>query len=104
MAAVGLVARVELRRRWTSLAVLAALTAVIVATVLATLAGARRTSSVLDRFMDATAARDLQVVVNSPDLTRNPARVDVLRSRLEGIDGVDRVSSMTMTPIAVAGT
>ncbi len=104
MRAVGLVARAELRRRRLTLAVLAVLTAVVVATVLATLAGARRTSSALDRFMEATAARDLQVVVNSADFVRQPARVDELRQRLAGMDGVDLVSAMTMTPIAVSGT
>ena len=72
MGAVGLVARAELRRRRVSLVVLAVLTAVVVATVLATLAGANRTATALDRFMDATAARDLQVVVNSADFAREP--------------------------------
>jgi hypothetical protein len=104
MRAVGLVARAELRRRRVSLAVLAVLTAVVVATVLATLAGARRTASALDRFMDATAARDLQVVVNSADFTRDPAGVDELRQRLAAMDGVDDVATVTITPIAVSGT
>ena len=72
--------------------VLAVLTAVVVAAVLATLAGAKRTASALDRFMDATAARDLQVVVNSADLTLDPARVDELRQRLAAMDGVDDVA------------
>ena len=104
MRAVGLVARAELRRRRLSLSVLAVLTAVVVATVLATLAGARRTASALDRFMEATAARDLQVVVNSADFVRQPARVDELRDRLATMDGVDEVATMTITPIAVSGT
>ena len=67
MPPVALVACAELRRRRGSLAVLALLTTVVVATVLATLAGARRTTTVLDRFRHETAARDLEVTVSSPE-------------------------------------
>ena len=55
--------------------------------------------------MDATAARDLQVVVNSADFALVTRRVwTSLRQRLAAMDGVDDVAAMTITPIAVTGT
>jgi hypothetical protein len=104
MRSVGLVARADLRRRRGSLTMLALLTALVVASVLATTAGARRTASVLDRFMDETAARDLQVTVNSPEFVLEPARVDELRRRLESLDGVTLVSALAIIPTSVRGT
>jgi hypothetical protein len=60
--AVGLVARSELRRRWRALLGLAVLVAFVGAVSLSGFAGARRTASALDRFRDATDARDARVV------------------------------------------
>lgn len=61
--AVGLVARSEVRSRWRALLGLALLIALVGTVALSAFAGARRTASALDRFVDATQARDARVVV-----------------------------------------
>jgi hypothetical protein len=87
-----------------SLALLALITAVVVATVAGTLAGARRTSSVLDRFLAATAARDLHLAVLSPEFALEPDRVEALRLRLARLDGVAEVSAIFIAPVGADGT
>ena len=104
MGAVELVLRAELRRRPLSLALLALITAVVVATVAGTLAGARRTSSVLDRFISVTAARDLRLAVLSPEFALEPGRVEALRLRLAQLDGVAAVSAIFIAPVGADGT
>ncbi len=61
--AVGLVARSELRARWKALVGLALLVGLVGAVALSAVAGQRRTSSALDRFLEATEARDVRVNV-----------------------------------------
>jgi hypothetical protein len=61
--AVRLVARSELRTRWRALAGLTVLVALVGAVALGALAGARRTNSALDRFVDETQARDARIVL-----------------------------------------
>lgn len=59
--AVGLVARSEVRSRWRALLGLAALVALVGTVALTAFAGARRTESALDRFIDTTQARDARI-------------------------------------------
>lgn len=86
--AVGLVARSEVRSRWRALLGLAALVALVGAVALSAFAGARRTASALDRFVDTTQARDARVVV--------PAEypVEDLDAALEDEDWVTASSSV----------
>jgi hypothetical protein len=102
--AAGLVARAELRRRRGSLLLLALIVAAVTAAVLATTAGARRTSTVLDRFMTENGARDLQVVVLSPEFALDPGRVDVLREKLADLDGVTTAAAISVAPVGANGT
>ena len=64
MAAVWSVVRADLRRRWRSLVVLGLITGIVIAVVLASLAGARRTSSTYPRFRQATLEADASVEVS----------------------------------------
>ena len=57
MGAVRIVAVVECRRRRGSLVALALMVVVVAAVVLGVAAGARRTDSVFDRYLAATAVR-----------------------------------------------
>src|SRR5262249_61493997 len=56
----------ELRRRWRSLVAITLLAGAIGAVVLATAAGARRSSSSLHRFVEYSHASDVQVDVERP--------------------------------------
>lgn len=75
--AVGLVARSEVRSRWWTLLGLALLVAVVATVSFSALGGARRTASALDRFVEATQARDARVNVTEPPVA------DELRDLLE---------------------
>src|SRR5437763_13024067 len=66
--------RLELRRRWRSLAVLALLIAVSTATVMAGAAGARRTGSAVDRLEHRTRPATVAVLANTPDFDWGPVR------------------------------
>ncbi|HEY5886620.1 MAG TPA: hypothetical protein VIT24_02780, partial [Acidimicrobiales bacterium] len=85
-ASVGLIARSEARSRWRALVALALLVALVAAVALSALAGARRTGSALDRFVDATRARDARIVVDTPEA------VDDLVDALEDEDWVEAVA------------
>jgi putative ABC transport system permease protein len=64
--AVWMAASVSLRRRWRAIVLIALLVAVVGGVVLATVAGARRTSSALDRFNEASRSPSVQVVLVTP--------------------------------------
>lgn len=66
MTAVWAWARVDVRRRWRSLVVLAVLVALSAATVMTAVAGARRAESALDRLLQATDAATVQIPVFEP--------------------------------------
>jgi hypothetical protein len=59
---------------------------------------------VLDRFMAATAARDLQVAVLSPEFALDPGRVDGLRQKLADLDGVSTAAAIAVAPVGANGT
>ena len=66
MAAIWAWARLDVRRRWRSLVVLALLTAVAGSVTMTALAGARRADSALDRLMSVTEPATVAVVQNDP--------------------------------------
>ena len=75
MTAIVLLARASARRHWRGLIVLTLLIGVAGAAVLASAAGARRTSTALDRFREESRAGDVEL-----DLDRaSPRQVDELR-------------------------
>lgn len=90
MGAVWMLGRSELRRHAGSVVLLAGVVALVVAVVLAFAAGARRTSTVVDRFVDATEARDYSVFRSSPQITEDPSLVDAWRADIESVDGVEQ--------------
>ena len=87
--AVGLVARSEVRSRWRALLGLGLLVALVGTVALSACAGARRTASALDRFVDTTQARDARVVLPAG----YPA--EDLDAALEDEDWVTASSPMT---------
>lgn len=66
MGAVWMTAGASLRRRWRAAVLSAFLVALVGGVVLATVAGARRTSSALDRFNAASRSPTVQVVIAPP--------------------------------------
>src|SRR6478752_890691 len=96
-----MIARSELGRRRGSLTLLAILVAVSTAVTLAGFAGARRTDSVLDRFLAATHARDVGAFVQSADLTLHPENVTTLRDKVARIAGVRDIGVVRGYPMDV---
>ncbi|MGZ6898624.1 MAG: FtsX-like permease family protein [Acidimicrobiia bacterium] len=86
MGPVGFVARYDLRRRWWRLVALALLVGVAGAGVLATVAGARRTSSSLRRFQASSRSADIEFAVARP----SSAQLDRL-ARAPGVAAVGRL-------------
>ena len=64
--AVWVLARREIRRRWRSAAAIALLVGVVGAIVLATVAGARRSDTALERFNTASRSSQLEISVGRP--------------------------------------
>jgi len=100
-----LVARAEARRRWPSLLGLAVLVALVVTAVLALAGGARRTATVVDRYLDETAARDYSAfsfgVFGSGGEDALPPATDALRqleAAVREVDGVDEVGGSVGFP------
>jgi ABC-type lipoprotein release transport system permease subunit len=61
MGAVRMLARMQIRRRWGSIALLTLLVGFVGVVVLASVAGARRTASSLERFETASSSADVEV-------------------------------------------
>ena len=78
MSAIGLLVRAQLRRRGASLFGLALLVALVAATTLTALAGARRTASTVDRFRSWADASDVWYQTESAEDL--PALLDTLRA------------------------
>jgi FtsX-like permease family len=72
MTLIGSWLRLELRRRWRSLVILALLVALSTGVVITTLAAARRGASVLERLHDRTLPATVAVVLNSAEFDWTP--------------------------------
>jgi hypothetical protein len=90
--------RLELRRRWRSLAVLALLIAVAAGTVMTALAGARRGASVQERLNARTLPADAMILANTPGFDWGPIE------RLPEVAALTRfVVDYNMTTIGFSG-
>ena len=74
MTAVRMWLRLDLRRRWRSLAVLTLLVAVAAGTVMTAVAGARRADSALGRLSARTLPATSAVLANTPGFDWGPIR------------------------------
>lgn len=92
MAGVTWFARIELRRRWRAVLGLALLVSLAGGVVLATAAGARRTSDVTDRFLAATSARDAGVQIDAED-------PEAILTAIEDLEVVARSGRLAMVPV-----
>ena len=97
MGAIRMVARTELRRHWRGTVVVMLLVGLVGTVTLAALAGARRSSTSLRRFNDASRSSNIQVQVGS----YSPAQLAALR-RTPRVEGVGIVDLLFMGPSAPA--
>ena len=100
--AVTMLARSEGRQRRASLIWLGAFIAVLTAIVLGGAAGARRTASVYDRFLEATNAPNAVVLASWPGHASDPDEVLRVADDLARLDGVIEVAPEVW--VATAGT
>ena len=90
--------RLELRRRWRSLTVLALLIGIAATTVFAALAGARRGASAQARLDARTLPSTAMILANTPGFDWNPI------ARLPEVEALTRfVVDYTMTPVGFSG-
>jgi ABC-type lipoprotein release transport system permease subunit len=83
------------------LTLLAVLFAVSSAVTFAGFAGARRTESVLHRFLATTRSRDTGAMIQSADVVRHPEQGITLRDTIAGINGVRDVAMARGYPMQV---
>lgn len=98
MGAVWYRARSELRRRWAGTLVLALLVGVAGGAVLTAVAGARRTDTALDRFIEYHRPGTLQLTLGEEGL--DPGAV----ARLPQVDGTTTASYVLMSPARPDGS
>lgn len=101
MAAAAHVVVADLRARAAWILLLAAVVAVVVGLTVAGTVGARRTATVLDRFVDETRTGDVVVAALAPDVARDPAAGAALSSALAGVDGVEAAGVQAGFPVEV---
>jgi hypothetical protein len=97
---VGLLAGHEIRRRWRSAVAIALLVGVVGAIVLATVAGARRSGTALERFNTESRSSQLEISVGRPTtrqleqfrVTPGIAGLARLRGYSLGVDGFDELA------------
>jgi hypothetical protein len=94
MAVLAVWLRLELRRRWRSLLVLTLLVALSSGVVLASVAGARRGDSALDRLLDRTLPATLAVLPTTPGFDWDAVRA---------IPGVTALSEFGTAPVEIDG-
>ena len=99
MGAVVLWARAEIRNGWRSLVILAVMIALVVGTVAALVAGARRSGSAVDRFVSATELAELRIFVG-----QEPSAELLARLRADDrIVAVERGDVVLVAPGVAAG-
>ena len=101
VAAAAHVVGADLRARAAWVLLLGAVVAVVVGLSVAGMVGARRTATVLDRFVDETRTGDVVVAALAPDVARDPAAGEALSSALAGVEGVDEVGVQAGFPVEV---
>lgn len=99
MHATYLLARCEGRRYRRSLIGLAVVAAVVGTVVFTSAAGARRTASVHDRFLEASDVHDASVDLGSPRHASDIDAVRRLQSELAAVEGVERVTATVVVQI-----
>ncbi len=101
LAAAAHVVAADLRARAAWVLLLAVVVAVVVGLSVAGMVGARRTATVLDRFVDETRTGDIVVAALAPDVARDPAAGEALSSALSGVEGVEAVGVQAGFPVEV---
>lgn len=101
--AVSLFGAAEIKQRRGSLTVVALITALVVAVILATTAGARRTSSTLDRYLAATDSTDVMMGTVWPTLSSDGERISQVLDEVRSSPGVEAARVDAFVPLE-AGT